>query len=170
MSNVLVWIIRTSAMRFLSLTVLVMGLLYSTYSCAADITIKVAVLEQPSCVINGERPIEVDFGDDVIVNRVDGRNYSRPIGYTLNCGGGSGKLKMQLRGSSAAFDSQLLQTSNGDLGIALLRDGNRVAPNSWMNFNYGDVPILTAVPVKRPGSVLKGGLFTAGATMLIAYQ
>ena len=146
-------------------------LLSGGWVAAANITVNVAVMAQPSCVINGERPIEVNFGDDVMVTRVDGRNYSRPIGYTLNCGGGgSSKLKMQLRGSSAAFDGQLLQTSNGDLGIALLRDGNRVAPNSWMNFNYGDAPLLTAVPVKRPGSALKGGLFTAGATMLIAYQ
>lgn len=134
------------------------------------VTVKVTVLVPPPCTINDDRPIEVEFGD-VMTTRVDGNNYRMPVNYSLICtGGSSNAIKIQVQGSGASFDSTVLQTNRAGLGIELQRGNNKLAVNSWLNFNYPDKPELWAVPVKQNSVALTGGEFTAGATMKVAYQ
>ncbi|WP_366519502.1 fimbrial protein [Serratia nevei] len=138
---------------------------------ATTVTVSVTVLAPPACVINGERPIEVDFGDEVMTTRVDGSNFKRPIDYTLSCSGLSkNALKMQVQGTGAAFDGTVLKTDKSGLGIAILNGGSRWALNSWTNFTYPNKPTLTAVPVKQSGATLQGGAFNASATLRVDYQ
>lgn len=40
---------------------------------ATTVNVRVTVLSPP-CIINGGRPIEVDFGDEVMTTRIDGAN------------------------------------------------------------------------------------------------
>ncbi|WP_243391689.1 fimbrial protein [Serratia marcescens] len=134
------------------------------------VTVKVTVIAPPSCVINNNRPIEVDFGD-VMTTRVDGSNYRTAVNYTLDCpGASSNAMRLQVRGTGAAFDGTVLQTNKTGLGIELQQSGGKLALNSWMNFTYPNAPQLWSVPVQQSGTSLTGGAFTAGATMLIAYQ
>ncbi|AYM92493.1 fimbrial protein [Serratia sp. 3ACOL1] len=140
--------------------------------CAATstVTIKVTVLKPPSCTINDNRPIEVEFGD-VMTTMVDGDNYLMPVHYTLSCTDAtSNAMKLQLQGSGASFDGSVLKTTKTGLGIKLQRGSNKLAINNWVNFTYPNQPELWAIPVKQSGATLTGGEFTAGATMKVDYQ
>ena len=137
---------------------------------SATITLKVTVVAPPPCVINGNRPIDVEFGD-VMTTRVDGDNYKMPVNYTLDCTGApDNAMKLQVQGNGAAFDATVLQTNKTGLGIKLLRGNARLAVNTWLNFTYPNKPELWAVPVKQAGTALSGGEFSAGATMKVDYQ
>ncbi len=134
-------------------------------------TVTVTVLAPLPCEINGSKPIEVDFGDEVMTTRIDGNNYQERIDVPLSCNGQvHNAMRFQINGAPAGFDGRLLQTSVNGLGIALLRDGARFAPNSWQNFTYPDLPKLEAVPVRQSKATLPTGEFSAAATMRIDYQ
>lgn len=137
---------------------------------SATVTVKVTVVAPPPCVINDDRPVEVEFGD-VMTTRVDGDNYKMPVNYTLSCTGGtSNAMKLQVKGNGAAFDATVLQTNKTGLGIELRQGDGKLAVNSWLNFTYPNKPELWAVPVKQAGTTLTGGEFSAGATMAMDYQ
>ncbi|MFO6502704.1 fimbrial protein [Serratia marcescens] len=137
---------------------------------SATVTVKVTVVAPPPCVINDDRPVEVEFGD-VMTTRVDGDNYKMPVNYTLSCTGGtSNAMKLQVKGNGAAFDATVLQTNKTGLGIELRQGDGKLAVNSWLNFTYPNKPELWAVPVKQAGTTLTGGEFSAGATMTVDYQ
>lgn len=134
------------------------------------VTVQVTVLAPPPCVINDDRPIEVDFGE-VMTTRVNGVNYRRPVDYTLSCSKAfSNAIKLQVQGNAASFDRTVLQSNKAGLGIGLRHGDNKLPVNSWLNFTYPNVPVLWAVPVRQSGITLKGGEFTASATMNVAYQ
>lgn len=141
-----------------------------TGAASSTVTVQVTVLVPPPCVINDDRPIEVDFGE-VVTTRVDGVNYRRPVGYTLSCKGAvSNDIKLQIQGTGASFDNRVLQTRKTGLGIELQQGDKKLPVNRWLNFTYPNVPALWAVPVKQSGATLKGGEFTASAILQVAYQ
>ncbi len=139
---------------------------------ATTVTVSVTVQVPPPCVINGNRTIEVDFGEILTVS-VNGSNYKKKVDYTLECSGSkSNALQMKIQGNATSFDPTALQTNISDFGVALHADGQPLNINSWLKFTYSDnqTPLLEAVPVKKTGKTLPGGAFTAGATLLVAYQ
>lgn len=135
----------------------------------ATVAIKVTVLAVP-CTVNDNKAIEVNFGD-VMTTRVDGKNYREQISYTLSCSAGASKaMKLQVQGTGAAFDSELLNTTVSGLGIRMQNGSSNLPVNQWVNFTYPDKPALWAVPVKQTGVTLSGGKFTAAATLKVTYQ
>ncbi|CAI8791588.1 fimbrial protein [Pseudomonas serboccidentalis] len=156
----------------LALTVLLALMLPQAMLRAAEnMHLHGTLVEPPACVINGDQPIDVDFGKEVMTTRVDGTNYRQPLRYSLECADGvPTALKLQIQGSGAGFDKEALLTNKGDLGIALLSNGSRFPLNTWVNMTYPNTPQLQAVPIKRDGSTLTGGDFSAGATMMVDYQ
>lgn len=135
----------------------------------AVVTVKVEVVAPPQCIVNDNRPIEVEFGD-VMTTRIDGVNYRVPVNYTLSCDvSANNSMKMQVQGT-AAFDGQALQTSVDGLGIRLQNGTSTLAVNDWLNFNYQDQPELWATPVMQAGVALPAGEFTAGASLRVDYQ
>ena len=149
-------------------------LLSGSAAVQAVTTIKVTVtiVAPPPCVINGDSLIEVDFGNEVMTTRIDGESYKKQaINYTVECKDApSNAMKLQIQGNGAGFNSDVLQTSKGDLGIKLLRNGNSLPLNEWINFTYPTLPRLEAVLIKKAGATLAGGAFSAGATMKVEYQ
>ncbi|MNC79437.1 hypothetical protein D3C75_1319190 [compost metagenome] len=76
-----------------------------------------------------------------------------------------------MRGSFADFDYSLLRVPNHEnLGIAIKKDGEQLAVNTWSNFDARKQPLLQAVLVKRQNSEIKAGPFRAGATLVVDYQ
>nr|WP_262504762.1 fimbrial protein [Serratia liquefaciens] len=146
-------------------------LLYGPLAQAAT-TIKVTVtIVAPPCVINNNSLIEVSFGNDVMTTRIDGSYKKQPVVYSVECKNApNNAMKLQIQGTGAGFDADVLKTNKNDLGVALLRNGNRQPINSWVNFTYPNLPKFEAVPVKQAGATLSGGAFSAGATMKVEYQ
>lgn len=133
------------------------------------VNINVNIVAVP-CVINNDKPIEVDFGN-VLPTKVDGVNYRVPVNYTLSCPGGEYKaLKLQVQGAPAGFDGKYLQTSVTVLGVELQQGSHVISVNDWVSFTYPNKPELWVVPVKQSGATLPVGYFTATASMKVDYQ
>ncbi|ELY2670854.1 fimbrial protein [Cronobacter sakazakii] len=137
-----------------------------------QITVSVTISIEP-CEINHNQDIDVDFGDNVITTEVAQGIYEKAIDYTLDCGNAiPGKmLKMRLVGNGASFDSDVLKTSVDALGVKFKNNGVDYPLNSDVNFiSQENKPALTAMLVKKNGTRLPTGAFSAGATMMVDYQ
>ncbi|AKG68832.1 exotoxin [Serratia fonticola] len=142
---------------------------------AANTTVKVTVTiaAPPPCEINGNNLIEVKFGNDVMTTRIDGSYKKQLVPYSIECKNAQPNepMKIQIEGNQAAgFNSHVLRTEKDGLGVALLRNDNPQPLNTWVTFTYPNKPKFEVVPVKRSGVTLKGGMFSAGATMKVEYQ
>ncbi|WP_100220768.1 fimbrial protein [Serratia plymuthica] len=155
----------------LVVALVVLPLMAAAAAGTATVSIRVTVLAPPPCVINGDKTIQVDFGQNVVISRIDGSNYLKTIDYTLECKSQSkNAMKMMIEGTGAGFDSGVIQTVKTDLGIALKQNGQPLRLNQWLNFTYPMQPVLQAVPVKKAGANLPTGMFFAGATLKVDYQ
>ena len=79
-------------------------------------------------------------------------------------------MSIRIDGTGAAFDRNVLGTNISNFGIAILNGGTRLPINTSKEFTYPDWPKLYAVPVKRSGATLSGGVFSAVATIRVEYQ
>lgn len=127
----------------------------------------------PVCVVHdgNNGPMEVDFGEDMNINRLNGTNYRQEIKYDLTCGtdGQQWQLRFKFIGTGNTWDNQALVTSDKDLGIRLLLDGNVVDFNRDIPVNGNIRPLLSAVPVKNTAIMPKEGVFNATANLLAEY-
>ncbi len=130
------------------------------------------LIEPPPCSINNGNLIDISFGDKVGVSKVDGNNYLQQISYQIVCEAGSAPWNMTLEivGTSTDYDNAAIKTNMPDLGIRILQNGQAYEVNKPIKINALNPPKLEAVPVKRPGSMLKEGEFEATATLLAIYQ
>ncbi|MFB4252628.1 fimbrial protein [Pseudomonas idahonensis] len=134
------------------------------------VTIKGVIHAAIPCVINRNAPISAPFSDVQIAD-IDGHYKTIPIDYTLDCSrSATNELRMQVRGNPA-FDRTMLQIPGYDnIGIALKKDGDRWALNTWSNFDTRKQPVLQALLVKRDASDIKAGAFKASATLVVDYR
>jgi len=150
---------------------LLLGLLgCSAGALAVDVNFRGTLVEPPPCIINGGKPIEVDFGE-VLTTRVDGKNYRKQMNYTLTCDGApTNAMTMQMNGTGASFDATVLKTNQADLGIQLQNLATKWSLATPLKFTFPSAPPLFAVPVQKAGAALAGGEFTSTASLLVEYQ
>lgn len=129
------------------------------------------VLKQRPCHINGDRDIEVHFGN-VGINKVDGSRYLQQVSYSLVCDDPNAgvALMMVVQGTPTGFDRAAIATSATGLGIRVLQDGKPFTLNSRMKVTYKTPPKLEVVPVRDPSVTLAENPFTATATLLAEYE
>lgn len=146
------------------------GACLAAETVTAVISLSVTVQEKPSCVINDNLPIEVDFGE-LMTNKIDGVLYRRAVTYSLKCKFSDGKsMRMNILGKLSSFDSKALITSVPGLGIRLYAADQVLTPGAaGYRFVYPSQPVLAAVPVKDPAVTMSGGGFSAVATLEVEY-
>ena len=130
-------------------------------------------LVEPPCSINSGKVINVVFGNDLGVNKIDGINYKQDINYTVTCDGGYTPSQLELvidTTYQADFEASAIQTDKEGLGIQILVDGQPVDFAKPLAFNPSALPKLEAVPVQRLGAVLTEGAFSATMTLRTDYQ
>lgn len=158
--------------RELQVMILLLLSVIASRDCLANsrITISGVVIARPACVINNNKPINVDF-EELNKSKIDGVNYIKNINYTIDCGNIPDSLmRMQIRGDSATFDKGVLPTSITNLGIKFYAEGRQLNVNAWFNFLFPYNPRLQAVPVKNSlGDLKSSGAFTAGAMLVVEY-
>jgi P pilus assembly protein, pilin FimA len=138
-----------------------------------DMTFRGTLIEPPPCTINDGERVDVDFGERVGINKVDGVNYRQIMNYQITCdnaGSGSWALTLSLTGAAAGFDEQALQTNKTDLGIRIYQNDKPFTPGSTLAIDISNPPRLEAVPVKREGATLTEGAFESWATLRADYQ
>lgn len=139
----------------------------------ADMIFHGTLIEPPPCTINDGNQVEVDFGDRVGINKVDGVNYRQQLNYQITCDksvGGTWALKLSLSGSAAGFDNDALLTDKTGLGIRVYQGDKPFTPNSSVKINLANPPRLDAVPIKQAGATLTEGVFEAWATLRADYE
>lgn len=155
---------------------LLIGTLSGASSAAlaeGEMTFRGTLLTPPPCRINDNNQVEVDFGERVGINKVDGVNYRQAVNYQITCdsaSGGSWGLTLSLSGTASGFDKQALATNKSDLGIRVYRDDQPFTPGSTLKITLDNPPRLEAVPVKKEGAALIEGAFEAWATLQADYQ
>lgn len=150
----------------------------STLTQAADnMSFHGTLIAPPPCTIsnglNDGSKIDVDFGERIGINKVDGINYRRTVDYRIRCEEGAGKWDMTLiiTGTATGFDEAAVQTQQkADLGIRLYQNGQPFILNQALPVDPNNLPVLEAVPVKAPGNTLTEGAFEATATLQAVYQ
>lgn len=136
----------------------------------ADVTFSGNLVVPPPCVVNSNNAISVLFENDMLIERLDGVNYAKPINYTLDCTGAtSTALKLRFQGEGAGSDASLLPTSMPEVALQLRSDGVELPMNTWIKFTAPARPVLTAAP-RKIGTRKTGGQFTATATLVVDYQ
>lgn len=142
------------------------------------ITVTGTIIDTPQCTVGGKGLVEVDFGDDVYIYLIDGKDYKKKsVAFTLTCQNmeQNAALKMAFKSTqTAGFGSGLLGTSKEGLGIRLYNGNMELTAGTYINFNYtgssSDIPMLYAVPVKKEDASLTSGFFYSSGTMIIDYQ
>ncbi|MBH3071700.1 fimbrial protein [Serratia marcescens] len=163
-------------MRTVMVKKCLMGLLINSLTIMpgwanVNISLKVTVLSAPSCTINGNRPIVIDFGKEVMTTRVDGHHYRQRVPYTLTCDNPKSlSMRMLIQGTAANFDATALQTSMPALGVIFWSDGKKWPVNTMYGFKYSALPMIEAQLIKDEESRLQAGEFTAAATLEVFYQ
>ncbi|MGR2706451.1 exotoxin [Pseudomonas sp. IB20] len=136
-----------------------------------NLTIRAVIIAAPPCVINSGGTLDVPFGNDLLTSRIDGVNYRRAVPYTVVCDSPfNNAMTLELKGTAASFDRNVLLTRKPDLGVKLFVNGADWPLNTAVNFTHPNFPTVQAVPVKRAGSTLTGGAFDAAATLVVDYQ
>lgn len=137
----------------------------------AGMTFHGILIEPSSCTINDDNQIDVNFGEQVGINKVDGVNYRQRMNYQITCqGASSGNLTLSLSGGVTGFDSEALLTNKADLGIRIYQNDTPFTPNSTLKIDPANPPRLEAVLVKSAGATLTKGTFEAWATLRADYQ
>lgn len=131
------------------------------------------LISPPNCSINNGNIIEVQFGD-VLINKIDGKNYMKDVPYQITCDSTvrdpSMTMTLTLTGKQASFSGIALSTNISALGIEIKLDEQPFTLNTAITVNEQSKPVLKAVPVKQGGAELKEGEFAATATLQVDYQ
>lgn len=130
-------------------------------------------LVAPPCTISGGKTIEVPFGDNLGVNKIDGTNYKKPVPYTVDCESGYAVNNLAIIVDSTApaiFDSSAVQTNKQGLGIRILVDGSAVTfAQRIVVSDPASPPMIEAVPVQDQSVTLTEGAFSATMTLRTDY-
>ena len=106
------------------------------FAQTATVKVSVTVMQPLPCTINGGRPIEVDFGDEVMTTRINGNFYRMPIDFSFTCNNPY-KTPCGCRCRAAPpISAGLLGTSRDGLAILILQrqGGDQLPLNSAQFF------------------------------------
>jgi type 1 fimbria pilin len=168
--------------KYLYVGIILWGLILPEISLAAgtnssELTLKGTLIVPPQCTLNSGQKIDVAF-PEMGISDVDGVNNIQNVNYNLVCdstGTDDWVLGLTLVGEATSFDSAALQaqvtgSTSRDLGIKLKLGDDDFTLNTRMEINADNYPVMTAVPVKNPGSTLPEGAFTSTATLVADYE
>ncbi|EMB3084694.1 hypothetical protein CHI95_18750 [Providencia rettgeri] len=159
----------------------VVSCLFTSSTLAADsvtVNIKGNLILNPPCEISGvgNGPIEVDF-KDMVIRTITGTNFPQPVPYTLKCDAdGATNVALRFKGDGAKFNSNVLKTSNDNLGIRFATVSGSsptfFALNTDIRFTNSQRPTIRAYPLLNPGvavNSIAGGGFTSTVTLEASY-
>lgn len=120
------------------------------------------LVQPPNCTISNAQTIEITF-QDVLIDDINGSNYEQTVPYSITCDTAVRDPLMEMTlswsGTPSDFDNAAVSSNITGLGIQLKQVGQSFTINTPLVVNETDLPVLTAVPVKKSGVVLaRGGL------------
>lgn len=130
-------------------------------------------LVAPPCTISSGQTIEVLFGTNLGINKIDGNNYKQPLNYSVDCDVGYSAYNLAIvvdTANPAPFDTAAVLTNKTGLGIRILVNGVAATFAEPVALsNPSSLPKIEAVPVKDPAVTLTEGAFEATMTLRADY-
>ncbi|WP_343553897.1 fimbrial protein [Pantoea sp.] len=164
---------RSSLFFILAFGLFNLGSLWCNVSEATpNLLFRGIIIDPPACKINNDTQINVIFGDELGVGKIDGIHYRQKIAYQIQCSVDMppSRLKLTITGNIMSSDFSAIQTSKPGLGIRLLLDNQRVNIGNSIIIDPTKPPIFEAVPVANPGIRLSEGSFEAIASIIAEYN
>lgn len=158
-------------LRFLSFSLILSMLFVAQTWAAAELTLHGKLINL-TCKISNDQPIDIDFGDEVVVDLLDGQHYQRDVPLQITCNQEyNGELNFTVVGVTS-FEDSALETTIPDLGIRFLDASSNKPIEIGKSYPYknNDNVDLIVVPVKAPNAKLTGGDFNASAELLVEPQ
>jgi type 1 fimbria pilin len=135
---------------------------------SGTINITLSVMKSP-CKINVS---DVNF-DDIDVDKVDGASLAKEIPYGIDCGSGNEDTPLNLTLSAVAAnfgDGNVVSTNVDNFGLSIFQNGSAFTIAKPKEIKISSLPVLTAVPVKKKGSDVGTGAFSASITLTVEYS
>ncbi|MFG1173817.1 fimbrial protein [Erwiniaceae bacterium CAU 1747] len=136
------------------------------------------IIETTSCTINNAQAINVQFNQlrqDLLTTSEKSSLYKIDKELNFNCTeeNVSQDIKITLIGDSSPFSSDYLKTTNKDVGIALIYQGQTIKPGNSFNARLSasnGTANITFSPVKAniAGSGISTGELSGSATLIIS--
>lgn len=131
-----------------------------------------------TCTINGAKQMNIDFGpisQDNFTTGVESAviKQNHNLDYYCEDSNASQDIAVRLVGNASGFSSEVIKTSNENIGIAMVYKGKVVKPNEIFNskvVNGIGSDTLTFVPIKKnvPFNEINTGPFTGSATLVFS--
>ncbi len=156
----------------LSQVILISILFCPPLIAAENLFFEGTLISPPPCKIGGGDLIDINFGERIGINKVDGVNYLETIKYEITCEDDAVglDLTLTLSGPKVNYDNAVLQSNLMGLGIKVLQDGHPFILDKSIIVDPKKPPKLEAVPVKMPGATLTADAFVVMAVLLAEYQ
>jgi len=127
-----------------------------------------------TCKINNDDKIDIDFGNEVVAELLDGTKYKKPMLLPVKCNQDyNGDLSFTIHGVDAGFETTAVKTNIDGLGIRFV-DGKDskvfLKLNTPYTYNQPGNISLEVVPVKAKETKLEGGDFQASVTLTMEPQ
>lgn len=151
----------------ISVTLIISSTSYAT----PNLFFRGIIIDPPPCLINNEKQIDIDFGDKLGINKIDGNNYRQKINYTIECYSdpSAAMLLLTVTGKVMSGDKSAIQSSKPGLGIRLLENNRHIHIGQGWVINTSTPPLLEAVPVADAKIQLVEGDFVASASLMAEY-
>lgn len=125
------------------------------------------IILHSECTLNDDRESNINFGN-VTIQFIDGIRYSTPVPFNISCPKSyNGEQEVYISATASSFDTKAVQTSNPNVGIRLILNGENIEINKSQNIDWRIENKLNAVPVKKNNVKISAGNFTASATMVL---
>ncbi|HED5887758.1 TPA: fimbrial protein [Salmonella enterica] len=158
------------------MTLTISTILCTFFTCiskADNLSFHGTLVTPPPCTISNETTIEVSFGK-IISDKIDGVNYLTDVPWELTCDSSTNsealEFKLTYLGTASSYSTDAIATNIDNLGIELQQNGQIFKPGTFITITQNALPVLKAVPVKRPETILTEGNFNAWATLQVDYQ
>lgn len=125
------------------------------------------------CKLDNDNDINVNFGDNVLVSNLDGKNYIESLSLVVTCEENyAGDLDFRVSGTVSTFDKSAIKTDINNVGIKFINgmDDSPFEINKRYKYTQNGRFILKVVPVKASGSTPDVGKLKASAQLLIEVQ
>ncbi|HAN6894779.1 TPA: fimbrial protein [Escherichia coli] len=167
---------------------IVSSLLFTSIpALAVDIPINITgIIQIPPCQINQGRPVEVDFGDVLIVDVENKQNWKK-VSIPVTCSYTQGIPYVKVTGTMLKNHRNILATNVENFGIALYQGDGTITKlligdgkhNGQDSIGYpveagltgqeSGTFTFTAIPYKEGNKELPASAFSASANMSISY-
>ena len=134
-----------------------------------------AIVTSGGCALNDGNPIEINFGvmNQQQLSSTEGRRQvTTYIPYKCRSADVSMGIKFSMVADQAAFSSDLVQTTNANIGIKVMRESNQLKPysntiHSTIKQGVGGDNYTFSL-LKKASSTPSAGTFTGSATLIMS--